>query len=220
VSLTAPVAELARCIEHTLLRASATPADIEQLCAEAAEHGFHGVCVNPCHVARASQALRDLPPRVVSVAAFPLGATVPDVAAREAAQAVTDGASEIDLVIPIGLAIAGELARVADFVGTVRQAIAGVTLKVILETGYFASEQVAALAEAVLGASPEFLKTSTGFGPRGATVQDVRLLAGIASGRARIKAAGGIRTLAQASAMLQAGAARIGTSSGVAIVGG
>ena len=209
---------LARAIEHTLLRASATPADVDQLCEEALRYGFCGVCVNPAHVTRARACLAGSVLRVVTVAAFPLGANVAAVAAREAEQAALDGAQEIDLVAPLGLARAGELGSVTRFVRAVRAAVPSLTLKVILETGYFPGAELESVARAVLEARPDFLKTCTGFGPRGATVQDVERLARAARGRAEVKAAGGIQTAAEARAMLAAGASRIGTSRGVAIV--
>jgi deoxyribose-phosphate aldolase len=216
--LAAAANTLARTIEHTLLRASATAADVDRLCDEAAGHGFRGVCVNPVHVARARVRLEETAVRVVTVAAFPLGASVAEVAAREAARATSDGAQEVDLVAPIGLARAGELGELTRFVSTVRAAVPAATLKVILETGFFPGDELEAVARAVLDAGPDFLKTCTGFGPRGATVQDVQRLSAVCRGRAQVKAAGGIKTAAQAQAMLSAGATRIGTSSGVAIV--
>jgi len=209
---------LAPAIEHTLLRAAATPGEIAQLCREAKQHGFHGVCVNPLLVRLAAEELAGDSPCVVSVVAFPLGATVPAVAAAEARQAVQDGADEIDMVIPIGLALVGDDAAVTRSVAAVREVVPEKPLKVILETGHFPVERIRSLACAVLEGAPDFLKTSTGFGPRGASVDDVRLLVESAEGRARVKAAGGIRTAAAAQAMIAAGAARLGTSSGIAIV--
>ncbi len=209
---------LASAIEHTLLRASATPAEVDQLCDEARQYGFHGVCVNPAYVSRACGRLAGSAVRVVTVAAFPLGASVAEVAAREAEQAVVDGAHEIDLVAPLGLARAGDLQSVTRFVRGVRAVVPRVTLKVILETGYFPGGALEEVARAVLDAQPDFLKTCTGFGPRGATLRDVERLVTVSRGRAEVKAAGGIQTAEQARAMLAAGASRIGTSRGVAIV--
>jgi deoxyribose-phosphate aldolase len=211
---------LASAIEHTLLSQSATRADVARLCDEAREHRFHGVCVNPLFVSEASARLQGSPVAVVTVVAFPLGAAVPELAAREAERAVRDGASELDLVIPIGLALAGDYASVRCSVAAVRSAAPTATLKVIIETGHFAPEQLAQLVPELLASGADFLKTSTGFGPRGATLEDVRLLRRLAAGRAEVKAAGGIRTADAARAMLRAGASRIGTSRGVAIVTG
>lgn len=211
------VADLARTIEHTLLSPTARPAQIEQLCAAALDHGFAGVCVNPCYVALARRTLGSAL-CVVSVVSFPLGASDARTAAFEAEHARAAGADELDLVAPLWLAAAGEFSAAARFVGEVRRAVPDATLKVILETGCFEPGTVRELAGAALDAGADYLKTSTGFGPRGASVEDVRLLAEVARGRARIKASGGIRTYEQAAALVLAGAARIGTSRGVEIV--
>lgn len=209
---------LADTIEHTLLRSTATPEQIELLCSEALEHGFYGVCVHPIYVALARDVLSGSSVAVVTVVAFPLGCCVPAVAAKEAELGVRDGAHELDLVIPVGLALAGRLDQVRAAVQTVRDAVPNVTLKAILETGCYAPEQLREVCRYVLEARPDFLKTSTGFGPRGASVQDVQLLAECAGGRARIKASGGIRTANAALSLLAAGASRLGTSNSVAIV--
>lgn len=208
---------LAAMIEHTLLRADATPAAVDRLCDEAVEWGLLGVCVAPLHVARAAARLASGSPRVVTVVGFPLGGAVPQVMADEARRAAADGAAEIDMVIPIGLGVAGDLDAVGAAVAAVRAAIPDRVLKVILETGFFAPEQLRALARVVVAAGPDFLKTSTGYGPRGATVADVELLLQAGAGRAGVKAAGGIRTAAAARALVEAGATRIGTSNGAAI---
>jgi deoxyribose-phosphate aldolase len=214
------VTRLGRAIEHTLLRASATPAEVERLAGEAIEHGFAGVCVNPLHAARARALVRGSPVRVVCPVGFPLGASVPEVVAREAERALADGADEIDMVIPLGLALGGLLDAVTEAVATVRLAVGKHVLKAILETGLFERSALEAVARAALAGGPDFLKTSTGFGPRGATVEDVELLVCWSSGRAEIKASGGIRTTREAEALLAAGATRLGTSAGVAIVAG
>ncbi len=208
---------LAATIEHTLLRADATPAAVDRLCEEAVEWGLLGVCVAPLYVARAAARLSGASPRVVTVVGFPLGGVIPEVMADEARRAAADGAAEIDMVIPIGLGVAGELEAVGAAVAAVRAAIPDRVLKVILETGFFAPEPLRALARVVVAARPEFLKTSTGYGPRGATVADVELLLEEGAGRVGVKAAGGIRTAAAARALLDAGATRIGTSNGAAI---
>jgi deoxyribose-phosphate aldolase len=214
------VTRLARAIEHTLLRASATPAAVVRLAGEAIEHGFVGVCVNPVHAARARALVLGSRVRVVCTVGFPLGASVPEVVAREAERALADGADEIDMVIPLGLALAGELRVVSEAVATVRSAVGTHALKAILETGLFDRSALEAVARAALDGGPDFLKTSTGFGPRGATVEDVELLVRWSCGQAQVKASGGIRTTREAEALLAAGATRLGTSAGVAIVTG
>jgi deoxyribose-phosphate aldolase len=154
---------------------------------------------------------------VVTVAGFPFGTSLSPIKAEEARRAVLDGASEVDMVMAVGLARGGDWPAVRADVLAVRQAASGVMLKVILETGFFDEAGMRRAAEAAIDAGADFLKTSTGYGPRGATVQDVRLLHAVAAGRARIKASGAIRTAAQARAMIAAGADRIGTSNGVEI---
>ena len=212
--------ELAKYIDHTLLKPTATEADIERLCREADEHYFYAVCVNPAFVPAAKRALGTSPVRVAAVIGFPLGANASQVKAAEAALAVSQGADELDMVIPIGRALAGDWEAVTADVRAVREAAPNAVLKVILETGYLSEEQIRKAAEAALAGGADFLKTSTGFGPRGATLEDVRLLAEVAAGRAKVKAAGGIRTREDAWKMIEAGAERLGTSSGVALVSG
>ncbi len=212
--------ELAKYIDHTLLKPTATPADIEKLCREADEHYFYAVCVNPAFVPLAKNFLGANPVRVAAVIGFPLGANASQIKAAEAALAVAQGADELDMVIPVGLALAGDWEAVAADVRAVREAAPGAVLKVILETGYLNEEQIRLAAEAALAAGADYLKTSTGFGPRGASLEDVRLLADVAAGRAKVKAAGGIRNREDAWKMIEAGASRLGTSSGVALVSG
>jgi deoxyribose-phosphate aldolase len=214
-------------IEHTLLKAEARPEDIDALCDEALRARFRGVCVNPTYVKRAARRLGGAGPVVVSVVGFPLGASLPETVADEARRAVDDGAREVDMVIPIGRARSGDLEAVTRSVAVVRQATPGTTLKVILETGHFdtptpEAPTLEALCHAAVAGGADFLKTSTGFGPRGATVEDVRVLAAVAaaSSGVGVKAAGGIRDLAGAVAMLDAGATRLGTSRGMALVAG
>jgi len=207
---------LAGLIEHTLLRADATPSDVERHCAEAVESGLFAVCVSPLYVASARRWVADAA-RVVTVAGFPLGTSTPATKADEARRAVIDGATEVDMVMAIGLARGADWAAVRADVLAVREAIPGAVLKVILETGALDETAIRRAAEAAIDAGADFLKTSTGYGPRGATVEDIRLLREVAGGRARIKASGGIRTAAQARALIEAGADRVGTSNGVEI---
>jgi deoxyribose-phosphate aldolase len=212
--------DLSTYVEHTLLKADATPEDVEQHCREAAEHGLFGVCVSPVYVALARMCLRDMPVRVVTVAGFPLGANTPIVKATEAREAAAEGADEIDMVMAIGLGLAGGWNAVEAEVRAVRDAVSDPILKVIIETGYFSDEEIVSAAKAALGGGADFVKTSTGFGPRGASVADVKLLSNVVRGRAQVKASGGIRTRAEAIDMIRAGATRIGTSRGVEIVKG
>lgn len=211
---------LARSIEHTLLKAEATPADIDRLCQEAVEHSLFGVCLNPIFVARARQALGDSAVQLVSVVGFPLGAGVAEIVAQEARCAIAQGADEIDMVIPLGAARCGDWQTVKQHVRVLREASTGRVLKVILETGHFSEAELERCAREVLEEGPDFLKTSTGFGPRGASVQDVQLLARLCPTGVGVKASGGIRTRELALQLLQAGATRLGTSSGVALVSG
>jgi deoxyribose-phosphate aldolase len=208
---------LAQHLEHTILKADATTGAVTSLCADVVAHGMRGACVNP-HYVPLARSLLGGKAELVTVVGFPLGAGSARSDLVEAEWVIGAGASEVDWVVPVGLACSGELARVTVRAKEMRKACSGVVLKVILETGLFSPAQLEALALAVLEAGPDFLKTSTGFGPRGASVEDVVLLARIAQGAARIKASGGIRNFAQARALLQAGAERIGTSNGVGLL--
>lgn len=212
--------DLSRYIEHTLLAPDATAERVEQHCRDAVRHGLFGVCVAPVHVARAHDVVRGAKVRVVTVAGFPLGSSTSAVKAEEARRAAQDGADEVDMVVAIGQAKGARFDEVEADVREVRRAIPACVLKVILETGYFGESELRRVAEAALAGGADFLKTCTGFGPRGASTSDVRLLAQIANGRAGVKASGGIRTRESALAMIQAGAVRIGTSSGVEITSG
>jgi deoxyribose-phosphate aldolase len=207
---------LARYVEHTLLRADATRDDVERHCREAALHGLFAVCISPLYVAAARHWVGDAV-RVVTTAGFPLGTSTSATKSDEARRAVLEGASEVDMVMAVGLAKGANWEAVRADVLAVRRAIPGAVLKVILETGYFDEATIRLAAEAAIDGGADFLKTSTGFGPRGATVGDVRVLREVAGGRAQVKASGGIRTPSQAIALIEAGAARIGTSNGVEI---
>jgi deoxyribose-phosphate aldolase len=210
--------DLSQYIEHTALKATVTRAQIEMLCAEAVTHKLRAVCVPPGYVTLAERCIRGSSVRLATVVGFPLGSNKSSIKAREASEAVADGAHEIDMVGAIGLALGGAWDAVQADVDTVRRAVPSATLKVILETGCFGEQAVQRFADIAIRAGADFVKTSTGFGPRGASVEDVRLLCGIAAGRAQIKASGGIRNKAMARALIAAGATRIGTSEGVALV--
>ncbi len=208
--------ELASKIDHTLLRPEAGPEDIERLCAEALEHGFATVCVNPAWVARAAGLLVDGDSGVCSVVGFPLGATL--CMAGETERAVADGADEIDMVIPVGHLRAGMLDHVSLTIGDVVDAAAGRPVKVIIETCLLAEDEKVTACRLALGAGASWVKTSTGYSSGGATAADVRLMREAVGGEIGVKASGGIRTLQDALAMLEAGAGRLGCSRSIGIV--
>ncbi|HVU05712.1 MAG TPA: deoxyribose-phosphate aldolase [Polyangiaceae bacterium] len=210
--------DLAPYIEHTRLRADTTPADVDALCREAVQHRFGGVCVNPLFVPHAKRAVSGSAVRVVTVAGFPLGASHTSIRVAEARRAVEEGADDVDLVLPVGPALASDWTYVEDDVRAVREAIPRATLKVILETGHFDEAGITRATEICVLAGADFVKTSTGFGPRGASVRDVELMIVAAGGRARVKASGGIKTAREAIELISAGATRLGTSSGVSIL--
>ncbi|THF88197.1 deoxyribose-phosphate aldolase [Deinococcus sp. KSM4-11] len=212
--------KLAPYIDHTLLKATATRAEIEQLCAEAREHGFYAVCLNPVYIPLAVQALAGSDVKIATVCGFPLGAVGSEQKAVEARLSAEAGADEVDMVIHIGAALAGDWDTVQADVRAVRKAIPDRVLKVIIETCYLNDEQKRGATEAAVQGGADFVKTSTGFGTGGATLDDVRLMREVIAGRAQIKAAGGVRTPDDARAMIEAGATRLGTSGGVALVAG
>ena len=211
---------MASFIDHTLLKATATPGDIRLLCEEARRHAFKAVCVNPVHVPLARAELAGSGVLVATVCGFPLGAILPAQKAAEARASVEAGADEVDMVIDIGSALAGNWTAVEADVRAVREAIPNAVLKVIIETCFLNDEQKTAASLAAVNAGADFVKTSTGFGTGGATVTDVELMKRAIGDRAEIKAAGGVRTRDDAMAMIQAGATRLGTSGGVALVAG
>jgi deoxyribose-phosphate aldolase len=211
---------VAAAIDHTLLKADATAADIDALCAEAAEWKFATVCVNPTWVARAAGRLRGTGVGVCSVVGFPLGATTPDVKQFEARRAIFDGAVEIDMVLNVGALKSGDVRLVTDDIRAVVGACAerGVVSKVILETALLTDEEKVTACTLAKAAGADFVKTSTGFGPGGATAADVALMRRVVGAEMGVKASGGVRDLQQVKAMVAAGATRIGASAGVRIV--
>lgn len=214
------IAALARTIDHTLLAASATRSDVRVLCREALKEGFAAVCVNPCWVREAANQLRGTAVRVATVVGFPLGATTTVSKVAEARDALASGARELDMVLALGLLRSGEDDLVTADVAAVAAVAAetGAVLKVILETGLLAAEEKVRAAGLAVAGGAHFLKTSTGFAAGGATVEDVALLRRCAPPGVEVKASGGVRTFAQARAMLAAGASRLGTSAGLAIL--
>jgi deoxyribose-phosphate aldolase len=213
--------EIARLIDHTLLKPEATPAQIEQLCDEARRHGFFAVCINPVYVRLAAQTLQGCAVAVCSVVGFPLGATTTAAKVFEAQQALADGAREIDMVIHIGALKGGDHARVQEDIAAVTTACHtnNALLKVIIETVLLSDEEKSAACQLAQAAGADFVKTSTGFAGGGATVEDVQLMRRTVGPRMGVKAAGGIRSYADALALIEAGASRIGASASVQIVG-
>jgi deoxyribose-phosphate aldolase len=213
-------AEIARLIDHTLLKPEASRDDIRRLCREALHFGFAAVCVNPWHVPEATKLLHGSEVRVCAVVGFPLGATLPQVKVFEAEEAVKRGAREIDMVINIG---ALKSRDAAGFEADIRGVVAashrgGAICKVILETALLTNDEKIRGSLAAREAGADFVKTSTGFGPGGATVEDVRLIRGVVGGELGVKAAGGVRNLEDLRKLVAAGATRIGTSAGVKIM--
>lgn len=208
----------ARHIDHTLLKADATSAQIEQLCLEAAHWHFASVCIPPRFVTEAAAWLRGTGVAVGTVVGFPLGYDTTEVKCCATAQAVAAGAGEIDMVIPLGAAVKGRLAAVRDDVIRVVAAAADRPVKVIIECCLLDDARKAELVEMLAETGAAYVKTSTGFARQGATVEDVRLLVAAAGGRLKVKAAGGIRDWPDCRRMLEAGAQRIGSSSGVQIL--
>jgi deoxyribose-phosphate aldolase len=213
-------AALAAAIDHTLLKPEASREQVLKLCAEAAEHRFACAMVNPTWVATAYAALAGTGVPVGVVVGFPLGANLTTTKREEAAALIRLGARELDMVQNVGLLKSGENARVLSDIRGVAEVVhgAGAILKVILETSLLNMEEKLRASELACQAGADFLKTSTGFSSAGATAADVALLRGVAGGRCGVKASGGVRTLEDARAMLEAGANRIGASSSVAIV--
>jgi deoxyribose-phosphate aldolase len=210
--------DLASLIEHTALKAETTAAAIIRLCAEAVAFGFRGVCVNPVFVAAVRREIADAPVRVVSVVGFPLGASLTATKAQETRAVIEAGADEVDMVLPIGLLKGGDRAAVHDDIAAVVAAAGGKPVKVILETPLLDDLEKVLACQLAERAGAAFVKTSTGFGGARATVEDVALLKRTVDGRLRVKASGGIRDLATARALIDAGADVLGCSASVAIV--
>jgi len=208
-------------IDHTLLKPDTQTSAIAKLCEEAMHYHFYSVCVNSQWVAYCHEALRASKVKISAVCGFPLGASHRKVKAFEAEQAVKDGANEIDMVLHIGLLLEGNYAAVSEDIREVVQAVADSTIvKVIFETGYLNEEMIRMACQLAEQSGAQYVKTSTGFGPGGAVVEHIRLMRASVSSHMGVKASGGIRDLTAALQMIEAGAARLGTSSGVAIVKG
>lgn len=212
--------EIASLIDHTLLRPDAVIGEIEKLCDEAREHAFCSVCVNPYWVSTARHRLAGSSVKVCTVVGFPLGATLPGVKAQETREAAAKGADEFDMVLNIAAAKEGHWNYIEHEVHEIVSAAGGRLVKAILETCLLDDAEIAGASKACERGGAHFVKTSTGFGKSGATVEAVRLMRASVSPSVGVKASGGVRDLASARAMIEAGASRLGTSNGVAIVQG
>ena len=210
--------ELAKYIDHTLLKPDASEAQILKLCEEAREYHFASVCVNPGRIALAAKALEGSDVTPCCVVGFPLGAIPTESKAAETAVAVKNGAREVDMVIDIGAAKDGDWAKVESDIAAVKKACGEAALKVIIETCLLTDDEKVQACLAAKRAGADFVKTSTGFSKAGATVEDVKLMRSTVGPDMGVKAAGGIHNRAEALAMIEAGATRIGASSGIAIV--
>jgi deoxyribose-phosphate aldolase len=210
--------DLAPFIDHTLLKPGATARELDELCSQAVRFGFYGVCVNPACIGYVCGRLAGKTPVPVSVVGFPLGATLPAVKAFETEEAVRAGAREIDMVINLGAFKDGDHALVGRDIGAVVKAAAGFPVKVILETALLSDDEIVKACRISVDSGAAFVKTSTGFGPGGATVEAVALMRRTVGDDIGVKASGGISTYEKALEMVQAGANRIGASASVTIV--
>ena len=208
----------AKHIDHTLLKSDATSADIASLCEEAVEHGFASVCVPPCFVPQSRQMLYGSGVAVCTVVGFPLGYQATETKVFEARQAVSAGATEVDMVINLGSVRSADFNAVGDDIRRVVAAVEDAVVKVIIECCLLDNAEKRKLVEIVVESGAGYIKTSTGFAASGATLEDVKLLAECSAGRIQVKAAGGVRDWASCRDMISAGADRIGTSAGVVIM--
>lgn len=204
--------DIAKYIDYTLLKATATPADIEKLCKEALEYGFYSVCVNSGYVPLAAEQLKGSKVKVCTVVGFPLGAMSTQAKLYETSVALSQGAQEIDMVLNVGLFLSGNVAKVLDEIALLKQETGDRVLKVIIETCYLNDEQKRLASQVCVDAGADFVKTSTGFGTGGATLADIQLIREIVGDRAKIKASGGIRDKQTALQYISLGVDRIGAS--------
>ena len=211
--------DIAQMIDHSLLKPEVTEEEIKRLCGEGKKYGFASVCVNPIWVSFCVDLLKGASVKICTVSGFPLGANKPEVKAKEAEIAIKEGADEVDMVANIGALRAGDFKLVEEDIKAVRNAIGNEKiLKVIIETAVLTDQEKIKATEIIIDCGANFVKTSTGFGYSGATVEDVKLLKKVVGDKIRIKASGGIRDYATALELIKAGATRIGTSAGVQIV--
>lgn len=205
-------------IDHTVLKADTPLKTIKRICDEAMEYGFASVCINPCHVAYCADYLKDSDVNVCTVIGFPLGANTSAVKAFETKDAIANGADEIDMVMNIGALKDKNYDLVRDDVKAVVEAANGTLVKVILETCLLTEDEIKKACELCVEAKADYVKTSTGFSTRGATIEDVRIMKEAVHGKAKVKAAGGVRTPEDMVKIVAAGADRIGTSAGCSLV--
>lgn len=204
--------DIAKYIDYTLLKATATPANIEKLCKEALEYGFYSVCVNSGYVPLAAEQLKGSKVKVCTVVGFPLGAMSTQAKLYETSVALSQGAQEIDMVLNVGLFLSGNVAKVLDEIALLKQETGDRVLKVIIETCYLNDDQKRLASQVCVDAGADFVKTSTGFGTGGATLADVQLIREVVGDRAKIKASGGIRDKQTALQYISLGVDRIGAS--------
>lgn len=205
-------------IDHTVLKADTPLETVKRICDEAMEYGFASVCINPCHVAYCADYLKDSDVNVCTVIGFPLGANTSAVKAFETKDAIANGADEIDMVMNIGALKDKNYDLVRDDVKAVVEAANGTLVKVILETCLLTEDEIKKACELCVEAKADYVKTSTGFSTRGATIEDVRIMKEAVHGKAKVKAAGGVRTPEDMAKIVAAGADRIGTSAGCSLV--
>ena len=211
---------IAKYIDHTVLKATTTSKEVEKLCLEAKEYGFYSVCVNGCFVKECKELLKNSDVKIAAVVGFPLGAMTKTAKVFEAREAIANGANEIDMVINIGKLIEGDSKYVEDEIREIKEAIGKNVLKVIIETCYLNEEQKMLACELSLNSNADFVKTSTGFGTAGATFEDVILMKKMVGDNAGVKASGGVKSYETAEKYIELGATRLGTSSGIDIIKG
>ena len=205
-------------IDHTVLKADTPLETVKRICDEAMEYGFASVCINPCHVAYCADYLKDSDVNVCTVVGFPLGANTSAVKAFETKDAIANGADEIDMVMNIGALKDKNYDLVRDDIKAVVEAANGTLVKVILETCLLTEDEIKKACELCVEAKADYVKTSTGFSTRGATIEDVQIMKAAVQGKAKVKAAGGVRTHEDMVKIVEAGADRIGTSAGCSLV--
>ncbi|PKD17133.1 2-deoxyribose-5-phosphate aldolase [Salegentibacter salinarum] len=210
--------QLNQYIDHTLLKSTATPANIEKLCKEALEHRFYAVCLSSSYIKLAKSVLENSNVKIAAVIGFPLGAMTTAAKVFEAKDAIALGADEIDMVINIGMLKAEKIDHIENEIAEIKKAIGSKVLKVIIETCFLTNAEKKTVCRAALNAKADFVKTSTGFGTGGATFDDVKLMKEIAGDKMQIKASGGIKDRETAIKYIELGASRLGTSSGIKLV--